>query len=310
MNVKLISGCLLVLTGTGLLAGQLLPGATLTGSFAQEVPESRALVAQAPSPAAAAVAAKVTPSRAVARVSLELGTPESSEPNPQGAPSIDVMREREHQQTLIEQLKPLLAQRAVLVAEREATAPVSPKQLIDLAGEREGQRLVAAQASARAAAKAEIEAQDVALAASVEGIKRELAALHERLAQIDINSRTKSDRLKLLQTAKKGSIAGVTLGEARTTIAEVEERRQDVLVAIAQAEQRLTQAQQERAKLVRHARTELEQGLLSTEAQISQTAISLSTSQGVLVAMRQQAGASPPTASAPQNKAPARATDL
>ena len=315
MNVKMISGCLLMLTGTGLFATQLLPEAptALAGSFAlavpQSGPDSRPLVAsQASNSPAAKVAANVPFSAAVARVSLEDSAPETAQPSPP-AGSLDVMRETEHQQTLIEQLKPLLAQRAVLVAEREATKPVVPKQLLDLAGEREAERLVAAQASARAAANAEIEAQDVALKASAESVKHELVALHERLAQIDINSRTKSDRLNLLQTAKKGSIAGVTFGEARTAVAEVEERRQDTLIAIAQAEQRLIQAQQERAKLARHTRTELEQALLSTEAQISQAAISLKTSQQVLAAL-QGTAKPPPTASAPVREAPARATDL
>jgi polysaccharide biosynthesis/export protein ExoF len=259
--------------------------------------------------AAAKVAANVPISPAVVHVSLDNSAPESSEPNPQGAGSLDVMRETEHQQTLIEQLKPLLAQRAVFVAEREASKPVVPKQLLDLVGEREGERLVAAQASARAAANAEIEAQDAALVANVESVKRELAALQAKLAQIDLNSTTKSDRLKLLQTAKKGSIAGTTFGEARTAITEVEERRQDVLIAIAQAEQRLTQAQQERTKLVRHTRTELEQALLSTEAQISQAAISLKTSHQVLSTL-QGTAAPPPTASAALPQAPARMTDL
>ena len=228
----------------------------------------------------------------------------------QGAGSIEAMREAGQQQTLIAQLKPLLALRAILVAEREATAPAVPTQLIDLAGEREAERLVAAQASARAAGNAEIEAQDVALKASVKGLERELTALHQWLAQIAANSSIKSDRLRLLQTAKKGSIAGVTLGEARTAVAEIEERRQAVLVAIAQTEQKLTQAQQDRAKLVRHARSELEQGLLSTEAQISQGVVSLNTSQKVLAVMQQQTGASPPTASAPLAQAPARGVDL
>ena len=115
------------------------------------------------------------------------------------------MRETERQQILIEQLKRLLAQRAVLAAEREATAPAVPTQLIELAGEREAERLVAAQASARAAGNAEIEAQDVALKASVKGLERELTALHQWLAQIAVNSSIKSDRVRLLQTAKKGS---------------------------------------------------------------------------------------------------------
>ena len=228
----------------------------------------------------------------------------------QGEGSIEAMREAGQQQTLIAQLKPLLALRTILVAERESTAPAVPTQLIDLAGEREAGRLIAAQAGARAAAKAEIEAQDVALAASVKGVERELTALHAWLVQIAANISIKSARLQLLHTAKKGSIAGVTLGEARTEVAETEERRQELLVAIAQTEQKLTQAQHDRAKLVRHARSELEQGLLSTEAQISQVVVSLSTSQRVLAAMQLQTGTSPPTASFPRNEAPAGGADL
>jgi hypothetical protein len=297
--MKMILGCVLVLTGSALLAGQMLPIAqtALIGAFAQAVQDTGSPIgSQAPFPA-------------VAHVSLDNSAPQSSEPHPQGAGSVDVLRETGHQQTLIEQIKPLLAQRAVLVAEREATQPVVPKQLIAFAGEREAKRLVAAQASARAAAKAEIEAQDVALVANVKSVERELAALHERLAQTDANSRTKTDRLRLLQTAKQGSIAGVTLGEARTAVAEVEEHRQDTLVAIAQAEQRLAQAQQDRTKLVRHTRTELEQGLLSTEAQISLAAISLKTSQQVLAAL-QGTATPPPTASAPAHQAPVPPTEL
>ena len=313
--MKMNLGCFLLLIGAALLARQLLPErqTALAGAFAavvpQPVPDRRPFVAaQAPSAIAAHVAANVPLPRAT-RVTLGNSPPEGSERNAQGADSIEAMRETERQQILIEQLKRLLAQRAVLAAEREAAAAAVPTQLIDLAGEREAERLVAAQARARVAGIAEIEVQDTALAASARGLGRELLALHQWLAQIAVNSSIKSDRLRLLQTAKKGSIAGVTLGEARTAVAEIEERRQEVLVAIAQTEQKLTQAQQDRAKLVRHARSELEQGLLSTEAQISQGVVSLNTSQRVLAALQQQTAAQL-AASAPFAEASARGADL
>ena len=304
-------------TGLSRKEAQMLPGAKAPVSAhvpqqgsAKPIVQDSSPIRPTPGSGVMRNAAKVPASLPVARVSLDNNAPENSEPNAQVPGSIDLLRETERQQTLIAQLKPLLAQRAVLVAEHEAIAPVAPKQLIDLVGAREAERLIAAQVSVRAAAKAEIEAQDIALGASVEGIKRELVALHDRVVQIEANSSTKSDRLRLLQTANKGTIALATLGEARTAVAEVEDHRQEVLVYIAQAEQRLAQTQQERAKLIRHARTELEQALLTTEAQISQAAISLSTSKGVLAAMQQQAGAAAPAASAHRTHAPAPGTDL
>jgi chromosome segregation ATPase len=253
----------------------------------------------------------------VVRATLENGADDGGQNNAQSpvigstnpAISIDAMRETERQQTLVEQMKQLLAQRAVFSSERDATAPVVPKELANLVGEQEAQRLVSAQANARALAKAEIDAQDAMLVSSVETIKRELAALHERVAQIEANSATKSDRLKLLQTASSGVIAKATLGEARAAVAEIEERRQDVLIAIAQTEQRLVQAEQERARLTSHTRAELVQALLALDGQINQLAISLDTSRAVLAAIKPKP-VEEPAVSGPIRQIPAKGTDL
>ena len=323
--MKLILGCLLVLSGLALAAAEMVPEARtlLAGAIEQAIgrpePGNRQIVEQASGYGAASVkppsASQAQPVVAASpAVALVRQTPESSEPNAQEgtgpAEAIEIMRENERRQTALDQLKRLLAQRAVLVAERDGSSQVVPQRLIDLAGERDAQRFVAAQSSARGAANAETQAQDAAIAAAIEGAKRELSALRERIAQIDAHKEIRSDRLKLLQTASKGVIAGNTISDAKSEIANIEERRQDALVLVAQTEQRLAQAELERSKLARHARADLERELLSIDAKITQAELTLATSHGILTTMQNGLGTSTPPAIAPASQKPARRLDL
>ena len=277
--MKMTLRSLLVLTGLALAAGQMLAEAqtAIVGALAKVIsgaaPENRSIVSQPPitlvARAGTSLAQQVPLSAGVSVVGANLSAPENARPDPQDgasvAGSIAALQENERRQTVLELLKRLLAQQAVLTSGRDATGLVVPKRLTDLVGAREAQRLVAGQSNTRATVNAETLAQDAALAVTIAGVKRELVALSNRLVQIEANKSYKFERLELLQTASKGVIAGVTLFEARTALAEIEERRQDALVLIAQTEQRLAQAEHERAKLARHARAEFERDLLAVE---------------------------------------------
>ncbi len=118
-------------------------------------------------------------------------------------------------------------------------------------------------------------------------------------------------RLKLLQAACKGVIAGAILTAAGTMLAEAEEqRRQDALVLIAQTEQWRVQPEKERAKIARQVRAELERELLTIKAQITQAEINLTTSQGGIAAMHEGLGTLVIPASTTVARTPARDTDL
>jgi hypothetical protein len=319
--MRLILGCLLVLTGLALAATRVVPEARMAfaGVVAPTISHTEAgkqRVEQEPGyettgPAVAIASVKSAPDVGGPEITRVSHAPESSQPNSlqagNPAESIEIMRENERRQTALDQLKRLLAQRVVLIAERDGGTPRVPQQLVELVGQREARKLVAAQAVARAAANAETQEQDTAFAAVIEGIKREISALRERIAQIEAGKEIKSDRLKRLLTLSKGVVAGNTIADARIEIANIEERRQDALMLIAQAEQRLAQTELERSKLARHARAELERELLMIEAQIAQGEVAFATSHGILTTM--QNGLSAPTM-APAPRASAGRLDL
>jgi hypothetical protein len=122
-------------------------------------------------------------------------------------------------------------------------------------------------------------AQDAALAITIVGVKRELAALSNRLVQIEANKSYKSERLKLLQTAGKGVIAALPSSRRGPHSPRWRSAVRMPECSSPQTEQRLPRLS------ARHARAELERDLLTIEGQIAQAEISLATSQGVLAVM-------------------------
>ena len=161
---------------------------------------------------------------------------------------------------------------------------------------------MATQSNARATARAETPAQGAALATTIAGGNESLLP-SAKSRPIKATSPSGSGCCKRPAKASSRALPSSSADGTR----EVEERRQDALALIAQTEQRLAQAEYERAKLARHARAELERDLLTIEGQIAQAEISLATSQRVLAVMLET---SQTLASASSPPAPTGGRDL
>jgi protein involved in polysaccharide export with SLBB domain len=186
---------------------------------------------------------------------------------------IDSVRERERLQRAQTQLERLLARRARLLTDRNKTATVAaPERLVWLAGERRADELLGEEAALRSFAKsahhAEVETHRVA----VESAEAELSALRRQLPNFDEQIDLHNERLKDVQNlSAKGVVVRKDIISIKSEIADLEGRRQQALVSITQAEWRLAQATQARAKFEADGELKMMQELVHLEQEIEET---------------------------------------
>ena len=84
---------------------------------------------------------------------------------------------------------------------------------------------------------------------------------------------------------QRGATGGFNVYQARSDFADIQERLQDAMVAIAQTEQRLAQAEHEKLKVTVEAQIELERDLAATEIEIADAEVTVLTSRHVLKAI-------------------------
>ena len=177
----------------------------------------------------------------------------------------------------------LLAQTSVLRAERDGAAVRIPDRLIELAGARGAEALVAEEEAKRApAVKARDERQKTLSAAPVTA-QRALEASRERLGPLNANIQMRKDRLSGLQVLNgRGSVDRLVLVQAQSELSDVEERRINALSIIAEAELRVSLAKQEEAKFRTDTRIELDREIEVREREIEDVTAALSAGAGTL----------------------------
>ena len=223
-------------------------------------------------------------------VTLAGGFPRQDTPEPWQ--KIERVREATKRYGTLELLSELLTRQTVLKAERDHTRPMPPQQLIDVVGPTKATALIAAEierqsaiVSARnARSQAGAEAvktaqQDVDLLStqsrSIESMDANIAALKRRAAGIE-------------QLYNKGALNNNLLIETKSRVADAERNRQDMIIQLAQAKQRLVTAQQDQAKLEADMRGELDTQILSISQQIADANRETATSEGILGAFQVQ----------------------
>jgi polysaccharide biosynthesis/export protein ExoF len=161
------------------------------------------------------------------------------------------VREMERLRTKADQVKRLLARRARLEAQRDGISALAmPVQLTALAGEQDARTFLAAEGALLRAEQAKRQHQESEIAAKVAAARDEVGALRRKLDQADIQKEMRIERLNGMQKLKeKGIVTNYNLVMLRTELSDIEAHRQDYLVAVLQAETRLAEAEEARARL-------------------------------------------------------------
>jgi polysaccharide biosynthesis/export protein ExoF len=164
---------------------------------------------------------------------------------------IEGVREMERLRTKADQVKRLLARRARLGAQRDGVSALpTPVQLTNLAGEQDARTFLASESAVLRAEQAKRQHQENEIAAKVAAARDEVEALRRKIDQADIQKEMRIERLNGMQKLKeRGIVTNYSLVMLRTELSDIETHRQDYLVAVLQAETRLAQAEEARARL-------------------------------------------------------------
>ena len=201
---------------------------------------------------------------------------------------LETMRENERLQKSVVRLRKLLVRSTVLKTERTegAGAPEISTRLLDLASHSEAEGLIAEVVSLRKLSAEGRQARLSALDATIASAKQELHALRTRIEHIQSNIANKSERLNVVRSLQqRGATGGFNVYQARSDFADIQERLQDAMAAIAQTEQRRAQAEHEKLKVTVEAQIELERDLAATEIEIADAEVTMLTSRHVLKAI-------------------------
>ena len=184
---------------------------------------------------------------------------------------IEGVREMERLRRTSDQVKRLLARRARLEAERDGVSSLPmPIQLAKLVGEDNARTFLATEAAVLQAEQAKRQQQENEIVVAVNAARNELEALKRKLQQIDLQKDMRVERLNEMQKLKE---RGVTTTNnviiLRTELSDIEARRQDYLVTVVQAEARLAQAEETKARLMTETAANLTKAIATVDQEIA-----------------------------------------
>ena len=184
---------------------------------------------------------------------------------------VEGAREMERVRIATSQVEQLLARRARLEAERDggSTLPI-PIQLTGLALERTAGAVLETESSILRAEQARRRHQDEEIASRVAAARNEAKALRRKLDQFDVQKGLRIERLDAMKKLKdRGVVTSNNVLMLRTDLADIEARRQDSLIAVAQAETRLAEAEGASARLSSENMAGLAKEIATVEKEIA-----------------------------------------
>jgi protein involved in polysaccharide export with SLBB domain len=225
---------------------------------------------------------------------------------PEYSRALDAMRERERRDHSIEHLKRQLARRVALLAERDgrfqastderlvgltatadaealvADAPserhfaASIERLVGLAGKADAETLIANASNERHLAATARVLQETILDETISATRKDLERMRTRITHLGSSVKSRQERLDTLSSVEnRVTLNPFSLHQARTELVDLEERREEVRASLAQLEQKLTHALNERAKLTLEARVELARELKVVETDIAEDELTI-----------------------------------
>ena len=175
------------------------------------------------------------------------------------------------------ELERVLATLARLRAERKGANSIDPdRALIKLAGKAQAELLLKAQTSALVSRNHAVSTQLKTIDQAIELAQKEVAALTEQSSRIDYQLKVRSDLLaKLGNLRKRGHIHNDRYLNEQAKVAELEERRANVSVAIAKVGSEQIKLRREAVKLKLERRAKLDTLILDLEREAAQLKIEL-----------------------------------
>src|SRR5262249_51211573 len=144
---------------------------------------------------------------------------------------------------------------------------------------------IEAEAAPRELAKANLRAQDAALATAEESARAELDQFHNKQTQISSNIKLREERVANLNGLGTHIARPVVL-QAETELRDVKQLLTEATVSATQTQNKIEQIAKERAKLADDMRLDLEREIVKLRNEINDTTLSLSASTGILEVVR------------------------
>ncbi len=168
-------------------------------------------------------------------------------------------------------LKRLIAKKARLETERDgAAAIVVPPRLKELAGPPEAERLIRDEEDLLHAARQARAAVINDLDQQIESTEKQLIQLRQRADHYDAQMESRNTRINLLQgLQQRGGVVQSSLITAQSELSDIEGRKQDFGITLAQTEQKLEAARSGRAKIETDTMLSLSRDLAQTNGEIS-----------------------------------------
>jgi len=190
----------------------------------------------------------------------------------------EMTREHERIQKSRERLARLLASRDVLVAERDGNRPTPSQQLIDLVGESAGSRIIAREEQMRTLELHRLSNEEEAIDAIDQASRKELRALRERTAQIEIYLKGKSEYVQTLSNMRtSGVVTETNFHVAQSELNTVRERWHEIRSTIAQLERKLIELHHQKTRGEFDEKIKREQLIKSVQSQIMEERITQAT---------------------------------
>lgn len=204
---------------------------------------------------------------------------------------VEAVQEYDKRRGAIEDLPTLMAQRAVLQAERDGGDARPPAGLLDLVGDATAKQLIANEVHRRAGLDAARGTEDRALADALQSARQQVQTEWQTLGTMNTLIKMRAQRADGLKSlAAKGNINNLYLLQAQSDLTDAEQRRQDGGVKYAEAQQRLTQIEEEQAKLAADEKHDSDSSISSIEQQITASEREIAASNSVLGALNVSGG--------------------
>jgi protein involved in polysaccharide export with SLBB domain len=199
---------------------------------------------------------------------------------------LEAIRATENRRGSIEEMATLLARVAVLESERDDTAVQPSSRLVELVGDVQAEKLVAAAAARRSSTVSARRIEALALTVSLQDAKQQLQTLSRHQQPLNDLIKLRQERVNAMKTLMaKGMVNWIVLNQAESDLMDAEQRQQEAANQYVAAQQQVARLEGQRATFQANVKSQIETELAATEQQITADERQFATSQGVLGAL-------------------------
>lgn len=184
--------------------------------------------------------------------------------------TIEGLREMERLRKTSDRLSRLMVRRARLKAEQAGVSVMPmPAELIKFVDDKSVRGFIQTENAVLRAELAKNRQQEKEIATTISATRNELEALKRKIEQVDVQRNMRNERLSDMQKLKdKGVMTTNNIIIIRTELSDIEARREDCVIAVVQAEARLAQAQEARARLKYETEAALTRSIADVDQEI------------------------------------------